>query len=141
MKPDAAKLLFRRDRKATLRSKYQDSAGWKQFTDKICQPVEVKQALLLEQDGLCALCGKSIIFLGTDDCTVHHLSYDRACTFGGNAVENLSCGSCISAAPKKAAACLSHLRLRHTLCHDKLHKAERRDPAWRASVGLDRQEN
>ncbi len=141
MPPEPASSLFRRDRKKILRNTYKDSPGWKQFAEKICKPIEVKQALLEEQSGCCALCGNPIVFLGTDDCTVHHLSYDRACTFGGNAVENLSCGTCLSAAPNKAAACLVHLRLLHTLCHDELHKAERRDPVWRALVGLSSLEN
>ncbi|MDG2528194.1 hypothetical protein [Caulobacter endophyticus] len=31
---------------------------------------------------------------------------------------------------------LSHLRLLHTACHDRLHKAEKRDPDWRRAMGM-----
>ena len=129
--------LFRQNKKRDLKEKYQNSAAWRQFTDKICQSIEVKRALHATQGGRCASCEIDIVSRSLDDCTVHHLSYDHRCTFGGNATPNLSCGTCLSTAPRKATACLAHLRLLHTACHDALHKAEQRDPAWRRAMGLE----
>jgi len=129
--------LYRQNKKRDLREKYQNSAAWRQFTDKICQSLTVKRVLHERQAGRCAACRIDITSRTLDDCTVHHVSYDHRCTFGGNATPNLSCGTCLSAAPRKAEMCLALLALLHTACHDALHKAEKRDPAWRRAMGLE----
>ena len=74
MPRERASSLFRRDRKKILQGTYKHSPGWKQFAEKICKPVEVKQALLEEQGGNCSLCRAPILLLGTGDAVVHHLS-------------------------------------------------------------------
>jgi hypothetical protein len=129
--------LYRQNKKRDLREKYQNSAAWRQFTDKICQSVAVKRALHESQAGRCASCRSDITSRTLDDCTVHHLSYDHRCTFGGNATPNLECATCLAAAPRKAEACLALLVLLHTACHYALHKAEKRDPTWRRAMGLE----
>lgn len=128
--------LYRQNRKRDLRVKYQNSAAWRQFTDRICQSLAVKRALHEGQAGRCAACPVDITSRFLEDCTVHHLSYDHRCTFGGNATQHLDCGACLRAAPRKAATCLQHLRLLHTACHEALHRVEKRDPAWRRAIGL-----
>ena len=132
-----AKSLYRRNRKAVLKAKYQSSDAWRQFTDEICRSIDIKRALHERQDGCCASCNVTVVSRSLDDCTVHHLSYDHRCTFGGNAARRQDCGVCLRSAPRKAETCLEHLRLLHTTCHDSLHKAEKRDPVWRRAMGLD----
>lgn len=129
--------LFRKNKKRNLRAKYQNGAAWRHFTDGICQSVEVKHALHEAQGGRCAACWIDITSRTLDDSTIHHVSYDHRCTFGGNATQTPSCGACLITAPCKAQTCLTHLRLVHTTCHKALHGAERRDPAWRGRMGLD----
>jgi hypothetical protein len=129
--------LYRQNKKRNLREKYQNSPAWRQFTDKICQSLPIKRALLESQDGRCASCQIDITGRSLDDCTVHHVSYDHRCTFGGNATAEVSCGACLSTAPRKAERCLALLRLLHTACHDALHRVEQRDPAWRRAMGME----
>lgn len=129
--------LYRQNKKRDLRAKYQNAPAWRQFTDRICQSVAKKRALHERQAGRCASCQVDITSRTLDDCTVHHVSYDHRCTFGGNATVQLDCGTCLSAAPRKAETCLALLALLHTACHDALHRAEQRDPVWRRAMGLD----
>ncbi len=128
--------LYRQNKKRDLREKHQNAPAWRQFTDRICQSLAVKRALHERQAGRCPACKVDITSPTLDDCTVHHVSYDHRCTFGGNATLRVDCGACLLAAPRKAAACLALLALLHTTCHDALHRAEQRDPAWRRAMGL-----
>ena len=127
--------LYRQNKKRSLEAKYQTSDAWKQFATKICRSLAVKRALHERQAGACASCAVDIVSPSLEGCTIHHLSYDHRCTFGGNATRILDCGPCLSTAPRKAEICLSHLRLLHTACHDRRHNSEKRDPAWRQAMG------
>ena len=130
--------LFRQDRIRALRSKYGNSARWIKFTNKICADLRIKEYLNYRQEGFCLVCDRGFVFRDFRDTRVHHLSYDHECTLSerSNVFSPPPCGVCLRHHERDALACLSRVVLLHTDCHEQLHKAERRDPDWRVSVGL-----
>ncbi len=129
--------LYRRNLRDVVSAVYGNSMRWRRFAYRITRSALIKAALSETQGGLCPACGEVIGLGGRDQAVTHHLTYAHACTAPSPEAKKpkWTCDLCFSAAPEHARRCLKRLRLLHPACHRDLHREERADSDWRATVG------
>ena len=105
----------------TISKDYVESVAWKAFSEKICKNDFVKQYLSFKQNGVCAVCKRSM----NNNTVIHHVDYDWNCSFCKSKLEwripntrtQPNCELCFNAHRAWFDACVSRLALLHSSCH------------------------